>query len=128
MQSVPLLGLAEAAQGGHFDAHGFPAGRDWDEVALPIAGEGHSFALKISGDAFRPVYRHGDIILVTPDAPIRRSDRVAVKTIAGEVMIGELKRRTAKTLELASLEAGGADRTLASDDVAWIARIAWTRQ
>src|SRR5215475_7534814 len=49
VQSVPLIGLAEAAQGGHFDAHGYPAGRGWDEVALPIAGEDRSFALEISG-------------------------------------------------------------------------------
>ena len=46
---------------------------------------------------------------------------------AGEVLIRELKRRTAKALELASLDASGPDRALASDEVEWIARIAWTR-
>src|SRR5215813_13312253 len=34
VQSVPLLGLAQAAHPGHFDAHGLPVGRGWDEVAL----------------------------------------------------------------------------------------------
>ena len=58
---------------------------------------------------------------------VRRGDRVAVETVAGEVLIGELKRRTAKALELASLDAGGPERKLASDEVEWIARIAWTR-
>jgi phage repressor protein C with HTH and peptisase S24 domain len=59
---------------------------------------------------------------------VRRGDRVVVRTAAGEVLIGELKRRTAKALELAPLDGNGADRTLASEEVAWIARIVWTRQ
>ena len=36
-QSVPLLGLAQAGSGGYFDDSGFPAGKGWDEVALPAA-------------------------------------------------------------------------------------------
>ena len=43
-------------------------------------------------------------------------------------MIRELKRRTAKTLELQSLNPNHADRTLAAGDVAWIARIVWASQ
>lgn len=127
VQSVPLLGFTQAAHPGHFDAHGYPAGRGWDEVALPVAGEHHSFALEISGDALKPTYRDGDVIVVAPGTPIRRGDRVVVKTVAGEVLIGELRRRTAKTLELASLDGAAPDRALASDEVEWIARIAWTR-
>jgi phage repressor protein C with HTH and peptisase S24 domain len=127
VQSVPLLALSHAAQPGHFDAHGYPAGRGWHEVPLPVVGENHTFALEISGDALKPAYRDGDVIVVAPGTPIRRGDHVVVKTVAGEVLIRELRRRTAKTLELASLDAGGPDRALASDDVEWIARIAWTR-
>jgi phage repressor protein C with HTH and peptisase S24 domain len=39
-----------------------------------------------------------------------------------------MKRRTAKTLELQSLNSGHADRTLSAGDVAWIARIVWASQ
>jgi phage repressor protein C with HTH and peptisase S24 domain len=128
VRSVPLLALSQAAHSGHFDAHGYPAGRAWDEVALPAAGEDRTFALEISGDAFRPAYRDGDVIVVAPGTPIRRGDRVVAKTAAGEVLIRELKRRTAKALELAPLDANGPDRVLAPDEVEWIARIVWTRQ
>ena len=128
LQSVPLLGLAQAGSGGHFDDSGFPAGRGWDEVALPQASDEHAYALEISGDAMKPAYRDGDIIVVSPGTPIRRGDRVVVKTSDGEVMVKELKRRTAKTLELASLNPAQADRALDADDVAWIARIVWVSQ
>jgi phage repressor protein C with HTH and peptisase S24 domain len=127
-QSVPLLGLAQAASGSHFDDSGFPAGKGWDEVALPSGSDEHGYALEISGDALNPVYRDGDVIMVSPGTPIRRGDRVVVKTRAGEVMVKELKRRTAKTLELQSLNPNQADRTLAAGDVEWIARIVWASQ
>ena len=127
LQSVPLLGFSQAGSGGHFDESGFPTGRGWDEVALPQASDEHAYALEISGDAMKPAYRDGDIIVVSPGTPIRRGDRVVVKTVAGEVLIRELKRRTPKALELAPLDANGPDRALASDEVEWIARIAWTR-
>jgi phage repressor protein C with HTH and peptisase S24 domain len=128
VQTVPLLGLAQAGTGSHFDDDGFPAGKGWDELALPSVQDEHAYALEISGDHMSPVYRDGDVIVVSPATAIRRGDRVAVKTIDGEVMVGELKRRTAKALELQSLNPSHADRTLAAADVAWIARIVWVSQ
>jgi len=127
-QSVPLLGFAQAGSDGHFDDGGLPAGKGWDVAALPSVDDEHAYALEISGDSMKPAYRDGDVILVSPGTPIRRGDRVVVKTHDGEVMVKELKRRTAKTLELQSLNPAHADRALAAADVAWIARIVWASQ
>ena len=128
VQSLPLLGFAQAAAGDYFDDSGFPSGKGWDEVALPSADDEHAYALEISGDQLGPAYRDGDVIVVSPGTPIRRGDRVVVKTRGGEVMVKEMKRRTAKTLELQSLSPNQADRTLAAADVEWIARIVWASQ
>ena len=128
VQSVPLLGLAQAGSGGYFDDSGFPVGKGWDEVALPSAHDEHAYALEISGDSLKPAYRDGDVIVVSPGTPIRRGDRVVVKTSGGEVMVKELKRRTAKALELQSLNPAHSDRALDADDVEWIARIVWASQ
>jgi phage repressor protein C with HTH and peptisase S24 domain len=127
-RSVPLLGFALASTSGAFDEAGFPSGKGWTEFTLPAAEDGHSFALEISSDALTPVYRDGDIILISPGAPIRKGDRVVVKTGAGEVTIATLKRRSAKVLELQPLDASQAERTMAAGDVAWIARIVWASQ
>ena len=127
-QAVPLLGFAEAGSGGYFDDGGFPVGKGWDEVGLPSVSDEHAYALEISGDSMKPAYRDGDVIIVSPGTPIRRGDRVVVKTKDGEVMVKELKRRTAKTLELQSLHPAHADRTLSPADVEWIARIVWASQ
>jgi phage repressor protein C with HTH and peptisase S24 domain len=128
VQSVPLLGFAQAGAGGYFTDGGFPAGKGWDEVGLPSVNDEHAYALEISGDSMKPAYRDGDVIVVSPGSPIRRGDRVVVKTRDGEVMVKELKRRTAKTLELSSLNPNHVDRTLAAADVEWIARIVWASQ
>jgi len=59
---------------------------------------------------------------------VRRGDRVVVKTKKGEVMVKELKRRSAKSIELQSMNAEHPDRTLPVSDVVWIARIVWASQ
>lgn len=127
-QAVPLIGFAEAGVGGYFDDGGFPVGKGWDEIPFPAVADEHAYALEISGDSMQPAYRDGTVIIVSPSAPIRRGDRVVVKTKEGEVMAKELKRKTAKTLELKSLNPEHADRTLATEDVLWVARIVWASQ
>jgi len=127
-RGVPLLGFAEAGAGGYFDDGGFPAGTGWDEIAFPAVNDEHAYALAVSGQSMEPAYRNGDIIIVSPAAPVRRGDRVVVKTRSGEVMAKELKRQSAKSIELKSLNAAHPDRTLADDDVLWMARILWASQ
>lgn len=128
LRGVPLLGFAEAGAGGYFDDGGFPNGSGWDEIAFPALNDEHAYALEVSGQSMEPAYRDGDVIIVSPAAPIRRGDRVVVKTRSGEVMAKELKRTTAKTVELKSLNSQHGERTIASNDVLWIARILWSSQ
>jgi len=127
-RAVPLLGFAEAGSGGYFDDGCYPVGEGWDQIAFPAVSDEHAYALEVSGQSMEPAYRDGDVILVSPSAPIRRGDRVVVRTRDGEVMAKELKRRTAKSIELKSLNTEHADRTLAAADVLWIARILWASQ
>jgi phage repressor protein C with HTH and peptisase S24 domain len=128
VKPVPLLGFAEAGSGGYFDDGGFPAGGGWDEFAFPAVNDEHAYALEISGQSMEPAYRDGDIIVVSPAAPIRRGDRVVVRTRGGEVMAKELLRKTAKAVELKSLNVAHPDRTIAMTDVLWVARIMWASQ
>ena len=125
---MPLIGFAEAGAGGYFDDGGFPVGKGWDEIAFPSIDDEHAYALEVSGDSMEPAYRDGTVIVISPAAPVRRGDRVVVKTKEGEVMAKELKRKTAKTIELRSLNAAHRDRTLGLEDMIWVARIVWASQ
>ncbi len=126
--TVPMLGFAQAGAGGFFDDSGFPVGQGWELIELPAPRAEGSYALQVQGDSMLPLYRHGDVLVVEPDAPVRTGDRVVVKTVDGEVMAKILQRRTAQTIELVSLNPEHADRNIPARDVEWMARIVWASQ
>jgi len=125
---IPLIGLAQAGSDGYFDDGGYPVGGGWDEVSLPDIADPNAYALEISGDSMEPVFRDGDQVIVSPAAPIRRGDRVVVRTLAGEVMAKQLARRSARRVELKSLNPEHPDYSFDLTDVAWIHRIIWASQ
>jgi phage repressor protein C with HTH and peptisase S24 domain len=43
-------------------------------------------------------------------------------------MVSKLKRRTARTIELASISPAHGERTLTVQEVAWMARVLWASQ
>ncbi len=125
---VPLIGFAQAGNEGFFDDGGFPVGGGWDEVSLPEIADPSAYALEISGDSMEPVFRDGDQVIVSPAAPIRRGDRVVLRTHAGEVMAKQLARRSARRVEVCSLNPAHPDRGFELSEVAWIHRIIWASQ
>ena len=125
---VPLIGLAQAGGDGYFDDGGYPVGGGWDEVGLPDVNDPNAYALEISGDSMEPVFRDGDMVIVSPAAPIRRGDRVVVRTAHGEVMAKQLSRQSARRVELRSLNPAHPDYTFDLPEVAWIHRIVWASQ
>lgn len=130
---VPLIGLAQAGQDGFFDDGGYPTGGGWDQIALPVmniafADDPHAFGLTISGDSMEPVYRAGDVIVVSPAAPVRTGDRVVARTTAGEVMAKQLHRRTVARVELASFNPDHELRSLPTGEVSALHRIVWASQ
>ena len=127
-RSVPLLGFAQAGDHGYFDDAGFPTGAGWEDIRFPGDEGDGAYALEISGDSMAPVYRHGDRIVINPDAPPRRGDRVVVKLRSGEVMAKELGRVTAESVELISLNPAYDNRSVLTRDLVWMARIVWASQ
>ena len=128
LRAVPLLGLAQAGAGGFFDDGGFPAGQGWDEIPFPGTLSDNVFALQVTGDSMLPLYRDGDTIIIARDAECHKGDRVVVKTIEGEVMAKVLAKKTARSVELVSLNPSHAGRTVAVRDIDWMGRIVWASQ
>lgn len=127
-RAIPQIGFAQAGNGGFFDDAGFPAGTGWDEIHFPEVEDENAYALEISGDSMLPVFRDGDVVVVSPVASIRRGDRVVVKTRDGEVMAKELARKTARHVELRSLNPAYEDRHIPLERLEWMARIIWASQ
>jgi len=125
---IPLIGMAQAGGNGFFDDGGYPVGGSWDEVSIPELGDPHAYALEISGESMEPVFRDGDMVVVSPSAPIRRGDRVVVRTARGEAMAKQLVRQSARRIELKSFNPEHPDYVFDLRDVAWMHRIIWASQ
>ena len=125
---VPLIGLVQAGGDGFFDDGGYPVGGGWDEVSLPEISDPTAYALEISGGSMEPVFRDGDMVIVSPSAPIRRGDRVVVRAQTGEVMAKQLARRSARRVELRSLNPAHPDYSFDLAEIAWLHRIVWASQ
>ena len=127
-QPIPLIGMTQAGGGGFFDDGGFPVGGGWDQIRFPRVDDDNAYALEVTGDSMAPLYRDGDVLIVSPNAAPRKGDRVVLRTIDGEVMAKTLVRRTAKTVELASLNPAHANLIFPVERIDWIARIIWASQ
>lgn len=128
MHRIPLIGFAQAGRGGFFDDAGFPVGGSWEEIAFPAIADSNAYALEISGDSMEPVYRAGDVIIVSPNATVRRGDRVVARTADGQVLAKALGRRSQGDVELLSLNPSYETIRVPAKDLVWLARILWASQ
>ncbi|MFH1805371.1 MAG: helix-turn-helix transcriptional regulator [Pseudomonadota bacterium] len=125
---VPVIGFAQAGNRGFFDDAGYPVGGAWEDITFPALHDPTAYGLRISGESMSPVFRDGDLIIVSPASNIRPHDRVVVKTIDGEVMAKELVRRGAMGIDLKSFNPDYEDRYIPADQIDWIARVLWCSQ
>ncbi len=128
VRRIPVIAYGEAGGRGNFDGAGHPAGSAWDELIFPDIADPHAYALEIAGESLEPVYRDGDTVIVSPEASLRKGDRVVVKTGDGELMVKALRRRGAKKLDLAALSGNSPERSLPIESVAFVHRIVWASQ
>lgn len=88
---------------------------------MPKVDDENAYALEVTGDSMEPLYRDGNLLIVSPNSAPRKGDRVVLRTTDGEVMAKILLRRSAKTVGLASFNPP-------VDRIDWMARIVWASQ
>ena len=125
---IPVIDLAQAGSHAHFDGIGREAGGNSNEIPFPGFSDPNAYALKINGDSMEPVFREGDIVIVSPKAEIHRGNRVIVKTAEGAIIAKTLLRQTSTHIEFQSLNSLHEDHTLMVEHVEWLARVIWVSQ
>ncbi len=124
----PIIGLDQAAEDEFFDAGGRPTGDGWGAMLFPQLTDPGAYALKVDNNRLAPVYREGDVLILSPRADLRRRDRVVVKLRDGEILVGQLMRKGVRRVRLAPIVGGKPERALDADQVAWISRVLWASQ
>jgi len=123
---VPFLKLKDLAKKKAFDGEGKPALKAWERLSFPDLNDDTAFAIEVSGDAAAPVFRDGDVVVVSPTAELSKGDRVLVKTADGWALMW-LVRRTARKVELKSLNGEDGGGVFDRAKIEWIARVVWAR-
>lgn len=127
-RSIPVLGFAQAGRDGYFGEDGAPITDKWGEVPLTdFTGEGQ-FALEVNGDSMLPLYRDGDLIIVSQDEQLKAGDRGVFKVSNGEVMVKEVLKASKQELTLKSFNPEFDDITIKTKDIAWRGRVVWVSQ
>lgn len=99
-----------------------------DFISFPAEPHEPVFALPVCNDAFEPLYRCGDTLLVSPTASLRHGDRMIAKSHAGLLSVYSLIRTTARNLVVHSIQEPNIETIVALSDLRWSARILWASQ
>jgi phage repressor protein C with HTH and peptisase S24 domain len=113
---------------GALDPAGFPQGESWEEIEIPLTDDRQAYVVELDDDVAAPVFRRGDLLVVSPSSSVRRGDRIVLRTRQGPVEIGILTRRTAQRLTLGNVLGSGPERGVPTSDIAWLGRIVWVSQ
>ncbi|GAB2185406.1 S24 family peptidase [Roseibium sp. LAB1] len=123
---VPIAGLEAASDHDAFDSAGRPSGASWQGFSFPKFDA--AFALQVSGEDFQPLYRHGDIVVVAPAAPLRAGDRLAIKLNNGDLSLYTLQEISAEDLEVRTIGDNSQPVRHRHSAIEWTARIIWASQ
>ncbi len=127
-KSIPVVALARLSAESCFDQNGHPTGAAWGRVNAPGIVDRSAFAIEINGHEFDPVYRDGDLIIASPEAEVRRGDRIVVGAASGAVLLRRIGRQEAEGLYLESPTDSASGAFLKNSEIRWIARVVWASQ
>ena len=127
-RALPIVALERLAGGDCFGGDGQPKGESWGRMSFGTINDRGAFAIEISGRDLDPIYRDGDVVVVSPGAEIRRGDRVVVQGGDGSVKIRRVGRQDAEGVLLEPVAAAGPGEYVPAAETRWIARILWASQ
>lgn len=127
-RALPIIPLERMGEGDYFGADGQPKGEGWGRMSFGTVSDRGAFAIEIGGRNHDPIYRDGDVVVVSPSAEIRRGDRVVVQGSDGAVSIRRVGRQDADGVLLEPLSGSGSGEYVPAAQTRWIARILWASQ
>lgn len=88
-QKIPVVGMAQLGDNGHFADIEYPVGYGDGFLLFPTA-DPDAYGLRCNGESMRPRVKHGEFVVVEPNHSVTNGDEVLVKSQDGRVMVKEL--------------------------------------
>ncbi len=95
-----------------------------EETATPMHADPGSYAIRLDSPDFEPVLREGALLIASPEAAVRPSDRVVLRRCAGTLLAGIVSKALPDGIALHGFGTPG-DQTVPSHTIDWVHRIGW---
>lgn len=103
----------------------------WDEekrVEFPDLGDLDAFAIRLTGNAHMPIYCHGTLLVLSPQANIEASARVLVRSHSHAQFLATVEGLTQTGARLTRMDQPESQLTLPRAELIAMTRIVWASQ
>ncbi|MFT9206952.1 helix-turn-helix transcriptional regulator [Acetobacter orientalis] len=76
VRQAPALPLSRLSETRLYDEQGYPVGLKWEHAMLPTSLPAEAYSVRVDSPTLEPTLREGSSLVLLPDHPLRRSDRV----------------------------------------------------
>lgn len=99
-----------------------------DRISRPAQlRDPRAYGVRVRGDSMRPKYEPGDVLVVSPNLPVRTGLRCYVQLKSGERLIKQV-RKTIGGWMLESINQSYESREVRDDEIEFMHRILWARE
>ncbi len=126
-ETIALIDIEKLGDKKHIDDNGALIRKNCNAIKFPNIQDNKIFAIDITTNKFEPWFKSGNMLIISPNADIRRGDRLVLKTVDNEIIIGELIKKTVQKTEIKEI-CSGKNMELKNNDILWSYRIIWTSQ
>lgn len=113
---IPVLGMAQLGDNGHWSDLEYPVGHGDGYVDFP-SRDPDAYALRCVGDSMRPRIRDGEFVIIEPNHEPEPGDDVLVKSIDGRVMVKTFLYKRAGRIHLVSINEAHPSVAIAQEEI-----------
>lgn len=115
-KTIPIVGRGKGGGDGFFDEEQYPVGHGSGYIDHPTR-DINAFALRIEGDSMHPAIRHGQHVIVEPNASYTNGEYVYVSLRDGRKLVKQLGFERADSVNLLSINDNHPPITILKSDV-----------
>ena len=114
--TVPIVGRGKGGADGYFDEEQYPVGHGNGYIDHPTR-DVNAFALRIEGDSMYPAIRHGQHVIVEPNAGYSSGEYVYVALNDGRKLVKQLGFEKSDSINLVSINNDHPPLTILKENV-----------
>ncbi|MFL9943691.1 S24 family peptidase [Paraburkholderia graminis] len=113
---IPVVGMAQLGDNGHWSDLEYPVGHGAGYVDFPSRDK-NAYALQCEGDSMSPRIEAGEFVIVEPNTPVKPGKNVMLRSKDGRVMVKKFLYNAAGRTYLVSINKAHPPISFADDEI-----------